>query len=201
MKTPYWGIIGLSATSGFVGAIVTNLLLPSLTVIAQPVQEHVKVLEAEEFRLVDSDGTVRGRFFANAQSYERGLQKRRIPSVFDGGLELYGGGERGSAVQLWVDDKDAGLRLYDERTKARANVLLWNGDSSVELLDKNRSRIEALVDRSGNSSIDLYDTDGNHRAALGHASTEVVRTGIAMEHPESTLILLNKDGKVLWSAP
>jgi hypothetical protein len=36
---------------------------------------------------------------------------------------------------------------------------------------------------------------------LGHASIELIRTGIVEVRPEASLILFGKDGKLLWEAP
>lgn len=45
------------------------------------------------------------------------------------------------------------------------------------------------------------DEKGKMRAALGAISTEGTRTGTVEKRPESSLVLFDKDGKVLWKAP
>lgn len=50
-------------------------------------------------------------------------------------------------------------------------------------------------------SIVLWDKNGKARAALGAFGTETSRTGVKHEHPESSLLLFDKDGKVLFEAP
>jgi hypothetical protein len=47
----------------------------------------------------------------------------------------------------------------------------------------------------------LRDAQGTARATLGAEATETIRTGVVQRYPESSLILFDKDSKVLWRAP
>jgi len=50
-------------------------------------------------------------------------------------------------------------------------------------------------------ALELMDRDGNLRAALGATSLHAVRTDEVRMRPESSLVLFDKDGKVMWKAP
>jgi len=71
------------------------------------------------------------------------------------------------------------LSLYGERRNIRAR--LWLDSDGVDL--------------------SLYDNKGNIRATLGRTSIETTRTGAVTKRAESSLVLFDKNGKVLWSAP
>jgi len=49
--------------------------------------------------------------------------------------------------------------------------------------------------------ISLSDTEGNTRAVLGSETTETIKTGAITKNPPSSLVLYNKKGRVIWSAP
>ena len=39
------------------------------------------------------------------------------------------------------------------------------------------------------------------RAVLGSTSLELIKTGTIEKRPESSLVLFDKDGKVIWQTP
>jgi hypothetical protein len=49
--------------------------------------------------------------------------------------------------------------------------------------------------------IELTDRDGKTRAILGASQLRVSQTEEVRQRPESSLVFLNSDGKVIWSAP
>lgn len=50
-------------------------------------------------------------------------------------------------------------------------------------------------------SLSISDERGTNRAALGHTEVEREATGVIEVRPPSSLVLFNKDGKVIWKAP
>jgi len=58
------------------------------------------------------------------------------------------------------------------------------------------------VDNDG-SRLTLYDKDGlmKPRAVVGSTSLEIIKTGTVEKRAESSLVLLDKGGKVIWRAP
>ena len=56
----------------------------------------------------------------------------------------------------------------------------------------------------GSPSIRLFDEVGNSRAIIGSIkleNPETARIGSLEKRPESSLVLLDKDKKIVWSAP
>ena len=52
------------------------------------------------------------------------------------------------------------------------------------------------------AGLTLWDKKGAPRAVLGAAQSNLPRTGVITKFPESSLMLLDEDGKtVLWRAP
>jgi hypothetical protein len=57
------------------------------------------------------------------------------------------------------------------------------------------------VDSEKSPSLNLYDADGQLRAALGSTDLETIKTGATETTAPSSLTLFDKDGKVMWSRP
>jgi hypothetical protein len=51
------------------------------------------------------------------------------------------------------------------------------------------------------SSLEISDDGEIPRAILGSTSIEIVKTGTVEKRPESSLVLFDKGGKVIWRAP
>ena len=47
----------------------------------------------------------------------------------------------------------------------------------------------------------VRDASGNTRAVLGSTVLETTQTGAVEKRPPSSLVLFDKNGKVIWSAP
>jgi hypothetical protein len=71
----------------------------------------------------------------------------------------------------------------------------------ITISDKNQNtRINIGVDEESLAKIDIYDSNGNSRSTLG-SSKLVNKKGQKITCPESTLVLFDADGKVLFEAP
>lgn len=76
------------------------------------------------------------------------------------------------------------------------------GAAGLFLFDKdNTPRAKVKVNREGFPSIELNDENGKTRAVLGHADLETITTGSVEKGVASSLVLFNKEGKVVWSTP
>jgi len=77
------------------------------------------------------------------------------------------------------------------------------GTSVLELVRGSYTRggIKFSLLKEGQAALRLADEKGNERAVLGHIKLERPATGVTEEHPTSSLVLFNKDGKVIWKAP
>ncbi len=78
------------------------------------------------------------------------------------------------------------------------------GPSELAIFSEDRKQQTKLfmsVSPDGSASLELYDKDGNKRAVLGSTSLETTDTGTVTKTAESSLVLFDKKGKVIWKAP
>jgi len=57
-----------------------------------------------------------------------------------------------------------------------------------------------LVDESGGPNLTIEDNEG-YSTVIGRSDLVLTKTGKKEETPAASLVLLDKGGKVLWSAP
>ena len=95
------------------------------------------------------------------------------------------------------------LWLLDAKGEARASLaVLADGSPSLWLSDADgKTRAHLGMDADGSSYIEICDKDGKTRAALGVTNLEVTKTGATEKTAPSSLVLFDRDGKVIWSAP
>ena len=95
------------------------------------------------------------------------------------------------------------FELVDAAGKLRA--LLWlplSGAPGLDLLDGTGAmRASLSLSPDGSPKLDLSDATGKRRAVLGAANLEAAKTGEETKRSESSLVLFDKDGKVIWQAP
>ena len=167
----------LVVISGLLGGAISNLLLMAHTSVAQEAKTEEKLLWANKFRLVDLQGMTRAMLTV---------------------------GEKGN-VSLNFYDSDTKNRIILGLSPEGWPVLTLFDEGAVELLDKKglpRARISILPD--GSPSLKLYDQNGIGRVALGRIDLETPETKQAdsvEKREESSLVLSNKEGTVIWSAP
>lgn len=64
-----------------------------------------------------------------------------------------------------------------------------------------RSAIEMNLSKDGQPTLHLDDENGLSRAVLGYTTLESTATGIVEQRPPSSLVLFDKNGKVIWRVP
>ncbi len=90
------------------------------------------------------------------------------------------------------------LTLYDQNGKVRA---VLDGTPDLSLYGQNgKGRASLSVDTSGPSLV-LGDENQKARAVLGHTALEATATGTVEQRPASSLVLFDRDGKVIWKVP
>jgi hypothetical protein len=79
------------------------------------------------------------------------------------------------------------------------------GGSPVLALADQRSKPRAVLEldpfAQGAPRLELFDENWKKRVVIGRTALEVTRTGAVTELPESSLVLFDKDGRVLWKTP
>ena len=147
-----------------------------------------EVIQAQRFELVNAEGEVRavlGLLLADKPSLVLNDEKGTLLAMLCVGF-----------------DGSPGLALYDEKGTMRVGVSLMLGSPLITLYDEEgtgRAGLSLFPD--GSPSITLHDEKGKVRAALGTTSLEATRTGAMEKRAESSLVLFDKDGKVLGEAP
>jgi len=93
-------------------------------------------------------------------------------------------------LTLFTQDEDVGLqlRLFEDRP----GLALYLNRVQVAEFSMTHNRIPALV---------LRDENGLDRAVLGHRILKRTPTAPVERRPASSIILIDKDGKLIWEAP
>ena len=83
------------------------------------------------------------------------------------------------------------------------NVLVGEKDALL-VIEKSRpgmhSEVGLYIDDDDSARITV-SRKGRGKAVLGSVSLETTRTGVVEKRPESSLVLIDKAGNVIWSAP
>jgi len=106
------------------------------------------------------------------------------------------------AVLAVREDGTPYLALFDADEEVRAILaVLPSATPDLYLCDADGKPRASLAVWEDGPSLRLRDAKGKDRAVLGTTSTKTIKTGVVHQRPESSLVLLDKDGEVLWSAP
>jgi hypothetical protein len=179
-------------------------------------------LEAERLVIRDAKGTVRA--VLGSETGERGwsrlpyllwLPKPAPEAKF--GLYLYT--EQGVEVSHLnlSPDGNPQLLLIDPQQRAVAAISTHLGAALVGIAAGVKTREEFVAAPGAGyrlegssefgsfnllpAGLTLFDKDGQSRAVLGRTELETIKTGTVEQRAESSLVLFDRDGKVLWQAP
>ena len=94
------------------------------------------------------------------------------------------------------------FRLFDAAGKMGAGLgMTPDGIPGLVLYDTAEHGRAGMVMTSDGPTLELRDAGRNLRAVLGTTSVKSEKPGEATSRPESSLMLFDKDGKVMWQAP
>jgi hypothetical protein len=96
-----------------------------------------------------------------------------------------------------LPDGSGALTLLDDHGKFRATLDLLG----LVLYDQSNKQRAVLAVTKDGPGLNLLDGSRIVRATLGSTSLEKERTGVVETRPPSSLVLFDKDGKVVWKAP
>jgi hypothetical protein len=139
-----------------------------------------------------------------AVAYAAGQAKTATPKVVRAQkFEVVDAQGRVRATLGLLPDGSPSLELTDEQGKTRAQLSLYSdGSPYLGLQDaKLKTRAELSLDSGGRPSLALSDEQGKTRATMGTTSPETTHTGATEQNAEFSLVLFDKQGKVLWQAP
>lgn len=175
-----------------------------------------KTVEANEFIVKDAGGHVRARLAMNQKGDAAEIAlldasgARRV--TLDGGsvpgLTVYdaGGMERGSFVEL--PQGGAFIQLWDDETPYQAQAML--DTAGLSLLGRRGNAMlkdDGLSFHVGNTRAVLgpgrlsISDDAGFEASLGKSKLVTPLSGEKHETSAASLILFDKDNKVIWKAP
>lgn len=246
-KRQYSLVVILAMVAGFVGGSVANRFFTPQPVFAKKKSKTAKVIEAEEFRMVDKLGNIHVEIKLKefTVSPMKPPVKRPVISIKQNGrdrvtlglswaeapvlmfsdpngkahlsLSLTGAGREAipgidlysqdGMVTLAVHPFPVGphLNLSDTYTKAKATLGIGYGWKRMPFLfmrgKDEKLRVSLELEEKGEPSLTFYDNAGHSRAILGSTELEAIRTGTLQKRPASSLVLFDKEGKVIWEAP
>ena len=207
----------------------TAAVLVALAVVvmgqATPKKEPTdkRVVEAEEFRLVDKEGNRRGVWstFMDSTSLhifdKDGKDRAYLSSGRWGTSMVLSARNRRACGVWWVDDCGAKLYQRDENGNYRWKLWLASGGSGLSIYDNDGDIGASLGAYNSNGNrLSLYDKSEIIRAALGRTSLATTKTGVTGDWSkyaddakdrtrkltaQSSLVLFDKDAKVIHQVP
>lgn len=207
-KKRFFLIFIAASVSAFLGGFVSNQLFLSANAVAndnskqqsiqprdQDIPPEFKVVEANQFRLIDLEGNCLAKL--TIEEDQRSMKIRAMveastskisKKLYRPVLEMEIGN---SSMKLTEDEIE--FRSLSGRSNLMSSVLFLKDTSAIKIFAGNSLRPGA--------SIEISDEDGKERAVLGSVDLNVIATGEAQKRPESSLVLFGKDGKVVYSAP
>ncbi len=105
------------------------------------------------------------------------------------------------AILFTVDGGSPHLEFRDKKRNLRITLGVLGDVGHLSLFSENGNSaitLRALPD--GSPHLQFYDKDGNTRAVLGSTSPRTMSIE-TKRRPESSLVLFDKKGKVIWKAP
>ena len=221
-KIKFLIILIAASLSAFLGGFLSNRLYfqenmvtkvngekPNIQPHDQKVPPEFKIVEANQFRLVDMEGKCLAKLTIEEEN--SWIDFLDIPnkksSKNKSGLDLLKSGENSKTFKTYHAVLEMGtgyrsMRMTKDEVEFRAGSTQASlASGNLFLKDKSFIKIYADNMLRGGTSIEVYDEEGNKRAALGSVNLNVIATGEIQKRPESSLVLFGKDGKVVYSAP
>ncbi len=180
---------------------------------AQPKVARYNIVEAKAFLLIDGEGKDRGGMWINPEGgtdlrllhQQNGKGQISLAVKKNGFVALVlGEDSKRPRASLGIAENGAvRLDLFSDKKQVRAGLWLTpetNDPNLVFLDDKEQVRAHLKLDKDGGPRLTLGD--GKHdRAVLGVTNLEVTKTGATQQTAPSSLVLFDKEGKVIWQAP
>ena len=178
-----------------------------------------KVVEAEMIFLRDAKGKFRGALGVNSDGTVflgladmDGTGRAQMSVSADGSANLvFRDKTNNPRVGLTHSGDGSTTFLLADKGEPRFTLALGaDGSLSLNLYQEGglnfwdkagENRLVLGVSGDGLSHLTLSDKAGVIRAELGRTSLETEQTGVVQQRPESSLVLFDKAGKVIWSPP
>ena len=164
------------------GGIIVLIALFSVILMGQA-KPSPRSIEAEKFVLKDAHGNVRGWM-----------------GVIGEGAELVlGNSNRQPMITLEVSTDSGDLHFYGSRTSGM-NIGLNSGEPSISIMGADKKGRAGIAFGKDGPSLNLEDAKG-YSAFMGATRLDHAVHGEPRFTSAASVILLDKDGKILWKAP
>ena len=191
-----------------IAVLLAALLTVALLAGADNKADQPGVVNATQFNLIDKKGRTAAVL---------GFVPVQLPATVGGTVGTTDGEVREApSLTFWNADPlrgmDADTLAPDEESKAllkvaieylkHATVEITGGPSpSIKLAAEDLSSPRVEMTGGPSPSINLYDDKAGLRTALGCTDLTTIKTGETTGRVPSSLVLFDKDGKVIWQAP
>jgi len=188
--------LSVAIVSGLLGGALGVWFLMPQTVLAQ--DEPQKVIEAQEFRVVDEDGVVRGSIGLNQSGVT--LNFRDVTRTKSAEVLVT---EIGVGIVLSDESQESAIRMMTGESSGYGSISITAAESTLiatpNILTVSHPAGSILVDAE-KPMIRVADSRHAPRAILGVTSL-TPPTGSTEIRTPSSLVLFDEDGNVVWSAP
>jgi len=176
-------VVFVALIGGLIGGILSSQMFNGRLAFAKD-DKPLKVVRAEKFELVDKKGKVRAELYHVA-----------------GVTNLQVGPDDEAHININQFPFMAGISLQGS-TGYKINLLSAEGGAWIQIFDKKDKRgLQAAVDILGDPSIRLQDKNGNDRLVIGTTELENLTTGSKEFRSEGSIVIFDKDGKVIRQMP
>jgi len=199
----------LALIAGLIGGMVSTHLFTDQNLYLVKSTKPQKVFEAEEFHVVDKNGEILAKFGMSNIYYSPAVELRMFTQGYrkKSGI-LMVAKESGSVINIYGNDRNNNIGIEMEVSNSgSASLEVGYGGTDITaslkgetIIEENKSHLE-LSSRESGSRVQLFDKNGMGRTVLGSLSLETIKTGEVHNRPESSLVLFDKDGKIIWSIP
>jgi len=200
--------LSVALVSGLMGGVLSIWFLMPPSVLAQ--DEPQKVIEAEEFRVVDAVGRAWAVLDSTGLSIYEPPNEKPVASYDFMGFSAQSNSSEVSldwtgGLQIKYDDTiaflDPAVGLYLKDGTGRLFITALDEQGASLLLTSGRSGMSFSVTPSEEPNLSLLDKKGDTRAVLGRTTLDNTRTGSTEIRAPSSLVLFDEEGNVVWSAP
>jgi uncharacterized protein YneF (UPF0154 family) len=226
-RKQYILLLVIAIIGGVIGGALSSKVLINKKAFAKDKAKR-KIIEANEFRVMDEEGNIQAQLREGSfGAYLSFLKIRKDIVDKIGTNELYNHVMKDNPSYVYLDNTGLTCKgkkycslvskngfSFTERLATPSSVpLLHIGDTSLywfgfrgdypgfQLVDREKScRLLITLHASGEPYIELKDDLLHSRAVLGHAELTDKTKSTIIRHA-SSLILFDKDGNVIWSAP
>ncbi len=218
MKKQYSLTVLLALVASLVGGIASTHFLMGQPVFAEKKEQPKKVIIAQEFRLVDKDGNITGQLFNDKSIFN--MPTLRLGQ--DGSVA-----KLSSILGLVCSDSDSqsnyaqnGMIVMSKSKKEnepheivfqqQMAFIMVSGYPQIHLSDKNGKQFirlalsDALISQplveDNKPSIVVGNPDGFH-SIIGSCDLVGRETGSKVTRSSASIVMVDKEGKVIWKAP